>query len=236
MRLKEVHEIRDYSEWNDGHDFRPSQPYFCEKCNHKGTFLRRIVDTSNNTASTIAQDCECKIEHITKLKLKSAGIRPEYRLIDPQQEFNEKTRSFFDKYYDAYQDPNKLVSNFLITGNNLPKKTKFLSVMAKYMLLKSVNVRLKYITMHDLLINITKTWTSGDDSEIQKYNNYDFFIIDKVELGLNYVRQNMNIATFNSIIDHRVLQEKPTIISCASEKDLDFLNLDADTFIIKEIE
>lgn len=229
-------DIKNYNdEWNDGQDFRPSKSYFCEKCNHKGTFITRVRDEETGLINTIAQDCVCKIEHLARIRLKLAGIHPEFRNLDCKKELNSKIIEFADQFYDNFKNPDKLSQNILITGENMTRKTRFLANFAKYLLLKSVNINLKYITMHDLLLTINKIWKSGDYAEIEIFHTYDFLIVDKVELGINYLKQNMNMVTFNSIFDKRDHDQKPTIISCGTLDDIDYLNLNIERFIHKDM-
>jgi hypothetical protein len=218
--------IRDYDDWNDGHDFRPSNPNFCEKCNHKGTFLKELVDEERGTTSAVCIDCPCKVEYVAKMRLKLAGIHPQYLNIDCEKEMNDKVKHFMDVFYTTYKDPNKVSHNLLLTGSDLTKKTKTLAKFSKYLLMKSINVRLKYITFLDLLVTINKVWKSDDYSQIDDLYSYDFLVIDKVEQGFPYLKQNMNAVLFNNIFETR---------ACGSTTEIELLNLDISRFIVKEV-
>jgi DNA replication protein DnaC len=237
MKTKELHfmEITNYDDWNDGLDFRPTFSHFCEKCGHKGTFLKKAADPETGLSYTIAQDCECKVEYIAKMRMKAAGIHPSYRDLDCKTELNEKEQQALDKFYEFYKDENKIAKNLLLYGPSQAKKTKFLALSSKYLIMKSLNLTVKYITFHDLLLTINKTWKTGDYSEVEEFYSYDILIIDKVESGTHFVKQNMNMVTFNSIFDKRDLEQRPTIVSCGKLDDLDYINLDASRFITREM-
>ena len=237
MKIKELclMNTTNYDDWNDGSDFRPSYDYFCEKCDFKGTFLKKAVDEETKLSYTYAQDCECKVEYIVKMRLKAAGIHPQYRSLDCKKELYKNTQAFLDTFYDSYKDENKISNNLLIWGSDQAQKTKLLALMAKYLAHKNVNLTIKYTTLHDIFLTINRVWKTSDFSEIEDLHTYDILIIDKVESGLHFIKQNMNMATFNNIFDKRDLDQKPTIISCGKTNDLDYLNLELNKFISKEI-
>jgi hypothetical protein len=229
-----VNEIKNYDYWEDGQDFRPSNPNFCEKCNQKGTYIKEVINEEKGTTSLVVIDCECKKEYITKLRLKEAGIHPQYHDLNASLELSEGKKNFIDKFYICYKDPKKVSKNLLITGSNKNSKTKFLALFAKRILYKSMNIRFKYITLSDLLISINKVWKNDDYSAIEDLQKYDFLIIDKVEMALPYLKQNMNSVVLVNLFETRDQNQKPTIISCATETDIELLNLDLERFVVKD--
>lgn len=228
--------IRDYDYWKDGEDFRPDNPHFCDKCNHKGTYIKEVIDEEKGTASTLVIDCECKKEYVTKLRLKEAGIHPQYYNLNASLELTEMQKAYIDKFYTYYKDPEKVAKNLLLTGADRTKKSKLLALFAKRILYKSMNIRCKYITMSDLLVTINKVWKNDDYSAIEDLYHYDFLIIDKVEMGLQYLKNNMNSVLFVNIFETRDQHQKPTIISCGSEDEIELLNLDISRFLIKALD
>lgn len=226
---------RDYDYWKDGEDFRPNNPNFCEKCGFKGTYIKEIIDEQKGTTSLLVIDCECKKEYVTKLRLKEGGIHPQYYALNASIELSPNSKAYIDKFYSYYKDPEKVAKNLLITGVDKSKKTRTLALFAKRILYKSLNVRLKYITMADLLVNINKVWKNDDYSSVQDLYDCDFLIIDKVEVGLPHLRQNMNSVLFVNIFETRDQNQKPTIISCRTPDDIELLNLDLNRFLIKDL-
>lgn len=223
-----------YSNWDDGMDFRIENPEYCDKCNKKGTFLTQVINDKTGVKNVVASDCECKKELIIQAKLKVAGIHPRYINLDLDKEIPKKAIKFFDTFYKKYRNKNEISQNFAMIDTDIHKKTKQVSLFARFLFMQDPSLNIRYITMPDLIYKINMVWKEGDDEEIKRLMNADFLIVDKIELGISYIRQNMNLLTFNNIFDKRDYNQKPTIISCSSMLEMEILGLDPNAFIIKD--
>lgn len=186
-------------------DYLPTVDYECKKCKDTGKIGNKY--------------CSCFINRYTDelKKLSNLSSSATFRFEDsdisslPIDEISktklEKLYAFFEEFANKY--PNVKTQNVIINGASGTGKTCLVSAIATRLLERNISVL--YLTAFELSEMLIKIHLGAPIDYMSLLKDSDILIID--DLGTEPIRNNVNLKYMQAIVDFRIANKKPIIIT-----------------------